>query len=115
MTQTSHAHHIAGTPTDDEHYIVPVNCGGPIVCDSCDFEIRWHKDYVKAKRVKESTHIVPSEIDGLDSRIIRTIAAKLREKHSIPHRGLLTSRYLLASNIYALADAMDSVASDIES
>jgi hypothetical protein len=115
VTQTSHAHHIAGTPTDDEHHIVPVNCGGPTVCDSCDFEIRWLKDYAEAKRVRESTHIVPSEMDGLDSRILRTIAAKLREKNPRPSGRMIIAKYQLAFTIYALADAMDSVAEDLES
>jgi hypothetical protein len=99
---------------DDEYYIVPVNCGGPTVCDSCDFDIRWHKDYAKAKRTKESTHIFPSEIDGLDSQLLRKIAAKLRERNPKPLRTMLIPKYQLSSTIYALADAMDSVAKDME-
>ncbi|QED11619.1 hypothetical protein PP914_gp130 [Arthrobacter phage Qui] len=115
MTLTSHAHHIAGTPTDDTYSIVPVNCGGPTVCETCDFEIRWYKDQAKARHSQESTHIFPSEIDGLDSQILRKIAAKLRDKNPRPSRMMIIPRYQLASTIYALADAIDSVADDQES
>lgn len=99
---------------EDEH-IVPVNCGGPTLCDTCDFEIRWHKDQAQAKRSHASTHIFPSEIDGLDSQILRKISAKLREKNPRPTGRMLVPRYQLAFTVYALADAMDSVAEDLES
>jgi hypothetical protein len=114
VTKTSHGHHIAGTPTEDERSTLFVNCGGPTVCGSCDFDIRWYKDYAEAKQLRETTHIFPSEIDGLDSQILRKISAKLRENNPEPKRSMLVPRYQLAYTIYALADAMDSVAKDLE-
>jgi len=115
VTQTSHAHHIDGTSTDDEHDIVPVDCGGPTVCGSCDFDARWHKDYIEAKRNKELQHrILPSEVAGLNSQTLRKISAKLRERNKAPWAGMLIPKYQVAATIYALADAMDGVAKDLE-
>lgn len=114
MAYTSHLHHIAGTPIEDEH-IVPVNCGGPTLCDTCDFEIRWYKDQAKAKRSHASTHIFPSEIDGLDSQILRKISAKLREKYPTPAKQRWMKDQLATTIINTLAEAIDSVADDQES
>lgn len=109
MTVTSHAHHIPGTPTESV-FAQPLNCGGPGVCESCTFEMRWFAD-----RDKHRALIFPGEVTGLnlDSQILRKISAKLRDQNPPPNVLMRTSRYTLAASIYALADAIDGVADDL--
>jgi hypothetical protein len=111
MAFTSHMHHIAGTPVE-EPVIPPFNCGGPGVCDDCTFQVRWVSDY-DAKRAV----IFPSESNDLsfDSQVLRNVSAKLRSHNPKPNRiQMLVREYQLSRSIFALADAIDSVADDID-
>lgn len=109
MTLTSHDHHIPGSTTDDELYAFqPRNCGGPLVCESCQFEYLWFEDR-EAKRRR----ILPQSIKSLESQTLRKISAKLRSKNPEPNMNMHIPEYQLARTIHALADAIDGVADDI--
>lgn len=107
MTLTSHAHHIPGTPKV-RRSTQPVNCGGPGVCDICTFEMRWYAD-----RDKQRARLYPSEVDGLNSQILRRISAKLRSQNPKLKPTILVREQVLSRTIHALADAIDGVADDI--
>lgn len=110
MAFTSHLHHIAGTPVE-ESVFSPFNCGGPGVCDSCTFEVRWVANYNEKRAV-----IFPSEANvlSLDSQLLRNVSDKLRSQNPIPNKPLLVREHMLARSIHALADAIDNVADDIQ-
>jgi len=109
MTFTRHLHHIPGSTTDNElHEVEPVNCGGPLICESCKFECSWFRDFDEKKAT-----IFPSEVESLDSVILKKIAAKIREKNPEPHNMMLIRKYHVAAAIHALANAIDGVAEDM--
>jgi hypothetical protein len=70
--------------------------------------MRWFSD-----RDKHRARLFPSEIDGLDSQILRKISAKLRSQNPKPNTLLIVREQVLSRTIYALADAIDDVADDI--
>lgn len=108
MTLTSHGHHIPRTPVVDVAE-TPLNCGGPGVCDDCTFEIQWFKN-----RDEKRALIFPSdETVNLDSQILRKISAKIRSQNPKPKPSMLVREHILSRNIHALADALDSVANDL--
>jgi hypothetical protein len=110
VTLSSHYHHIPGSTTDDElndPFIQPVNCGGPLVCESCTFEYRWYEDR-KSKRQL----INPSAIDDLDAQTLRKISDKMRSQNPKPNLSIRAREYILYRSIHALADAIASVADD---
>jgi hypothetical protein len=108
VTLTSHAHHIPGTPTESLS-IQPFNCGGPRVCDICTFEVAWFEDFVTKRE-----RIFPIGPDVIGANTLRKIAAKMRDQNPPPTGSMLIPKYHLAKSIYAIADAIDGVAKDMD-
>ena len=103
-------HHIPGTPVD-VRTIPPYNSGGPGVCEDCSFEIKWYNDFDRKR-----AELFPSEVSvrNLDSHTLRNISAKLRSQNPKPNTRMLVREYQLSRSIFALADAFDGVADDID-
>ena len=108
MTLTRHGHHIPESELSDEEWVLPERCGGVTACEVCMFEVKWRKDFAEKKAI-----VFPSEVESLDSVILKKIAAKIREKHTEPSPRMLIPDYQAAQAIYALADALDGVAKDL--
>jgi hypothetical protein len=107
MTRTSHGHYIPETPKDNK-FVIRKHCGGIKRCDECTFQANWVKDFAEKKAI-----IFPSEVESLDSAILKKVAAKIRERHPKPRHSMLIPDYQIAVAIYTLADALDGVAKDL--
>jgi len=107
MTLTTHGHYIPGTPPEKDHALAN-ECGGVTICSDCKFQADWVKDFAEKKAI-----IFPSEVESLDSAILKKVAAKIRERHPKPRHSMLIPDYQIAVAIYTLADALDGVAKDL--